>query len=340
MATTSKSTLKKALAQTDSIDPCGLSPYVALHLAGLDHIHVHRTGSISFVHTDGAPDITDAGWVFAHYGHLVDCLRCLESDEVEVVTLPTGGVVVRTANSQYTTELRVHSVPRACTGFKRHAPGPVFKAMDLAWLAGFDASAIPAGMQPIIAADKLIIVSTPGTIRWQTLHDPEVPAHPRLSFLKAISGLTLGMIELTHAGFYHAMVDGMHIYTAAHRSTDALDMTLLGPAIPESVVLPAPRFVQALRQALQVAPDGTMVKVTAKAGVTATDAYGNVDRFSLGNTPAFPSFAISKTTAKLLADSLGQSSEAEAPLVSLQGHPDLLRITRGVCEVNFRCQLI
>ena len=57
MAITSKSTLKKALALTESIDPCGLSPYVGLHLSGLDHNHVFRTGSISFVHTDGAPSV-------------------------------------------------------------------------------------------------------------------------------------------------------------------------------------------------------------------------------------------------------------------------------------------
>lgn len=338
MAITAKSTLKKALAQTDAADDYGRSPYVALHL-GMDHIHVYRTGSISFAHTDGAPPLSDPKWVYVSHAHLSECLKCLDSDDVEVDTLVNGAVILKTANTTYMTELRVHTTRRENSGFKTHTPGDTYLSLDPKWLGGLDSRFIPTGSVPVVVKDHLLVSTSSGSLRWGLLSDPGVPSHPRLSFLRAVSNTDDAMMELTRAGFYHTLVDGMHLYTASHQTTAMVDALGLGPAAPDvSVVLPAQRLVAAIRQAMAVAAEGVPLTFSAKAGILVRDSYGNSDRFSLGDTGAFRTFSVHQGPAKFMVEALSQTPEAEAIYTHVQGHPEHIRITRGRCEVNIHIQ--
>ena len=336
MALTQKSSLKKALSQADNIDPAGLSPFVALHLRGLDHIHIHRTSAVGFVETLNAPSFQDPGWVFVSHGHLQSCLKCIESEEVEVSVLSHGGVSVRSVNSVFETELRVHTVDRSRSGMKVHNPGNQFITLSSEWLSGFDIRPFKVAASPVVHMDKLLILTMSGIVVWTTTYDPSVPSSPRESFLKTISGMTQGVLELTENGFYKAVVDGMHVCTLASRSAFPLKDTALADSAPGGVDLPGRRLVQALASALtQVAPNATIL-LSPKSGVTTIDIYGNPSRFSLGDIPTFNPIHLTPGTAEMLVGALSQTPDEIATLSQPIGRNDWFRITRGICSVSFR----
>lgn len=336
MTTTSKSTLRSVLGQTELIDPHGLSPFVALHLGEADRVHVRRTGAIGYVETDDAPPLADDGWTFVAFTHLQDCLRFIESDDVEIGVLPHGGVSLRAVASTFDTELRVHTVPRNRSGFKAHNPGAGYVTLDPAWLGGLNVKPFSLSTQPVLDGPKIILMTASGLLVWQATYDPGVPSYPRESFLKAVSGMTEGTLELTENGFYHAHIGSMHIYTAGHQLRSLATGQLNGLANDEAVELPAGRLVQALKAATALAATGASVQINPRTGVTTKDQYSNPARFSLGDVQPFPGLAVSVKTAKFLADALEQPNDEQVSLAQVVGAPDIFRFTRGVCEATVR----
>lgn len=336
MTTTSKSTLRSVLGQTELIDPYGLSPFVALHLGEADRVHVRRTGAIGYIETDDAPPLSDEGWTFVAFAHLQDCLRVIESDDVEITVLGHGGVSLRAVAATFDTELRVHTVTRNRSGFKAHNPGAGYVTLDPAWLGGLNVKPFTLSVQPIVEGQRVIMMTASGALVWQTTYDPQVPSHPRESFLKAVSGMTEGTLELTENGFYHAHLGAVHIYTAGHQRNSLAVGPLLAPAQGEVVELPAGRLVQALKSATALAAQGASVQINPRTGVTTKDPYSNPARFSLGDVQPFPGLAVSGKAAKFLADALEQTSDAGVALTGVSGAADLFRFTRGACEVTVR----
>ena len=336
MSLAPKVSLKKALSQTENIDPLGLSPFIALHLQGLDHIHLHRTSAVGFVETVGAPDPQDPGWVFVSHNHLQDCLRCIESIDVEVVVLPHGGVLIRSVNSAFETELRVHTVERSRAAMRRHNPGPTFVPLAPEWLSGFDIRKFNLVTPPVVYQDKLLMRVSSGLIAWTSVYSPDVPSSPRESFLRAIAGMTQGTLELTDLGFYRAVVDGMHICTASHRSDYPSKDMVLATVQAGGVNLPGGRLVQALSSGLTMASTNSTILLSPKSGVTTRDDYGNPGRWSLGDVGAFDPVNLTLGTARMLVDALGQVSDEFAVLDRIGGCSDWFRLTRGPCAVSFR----
>ena len=336
MTTTAKASLRSLLSQTELIDPLGLSPFVALHLGESDRVHVWRTGAIGYMETDEAPSQGDPGWTFVAYGHLQDCLRVIESDEVEVTLLAHGGVQLRSVAGAFDTELRVHTVPRQRSGFKVHTPGDSFQVLDPSWLSGLNVKPFTLAVPPIVDGARVVLITTSGAVVWTSPFDPGIPSSPRESFLKAVSGMGEGMLELTERGFFHARLGGLHIYTAGHQTPLLAGAALLGSADDGQVPLPASRLVQALKAACALAAQGTSIQVNPRTGVTTRDSYANPARFSLGEVEPFPPMSLSVKTAKLLADALEQTSDESAMLTTVLGQPDIFRLTRGSCEVSFK----
>lgn len=335
MAVSAKLSLRKALAQSDLIDPLGLSPFVALHLGEPDRIHVRRTGAVGFVETLEAPALDDTGWVFVSFSHLQDCLRVIETDEIEVMSLPHGGTLLRSASSDYQTELQVHTVDRSRSGFKRHTAGETFQALEPNWLGGLNVKPFTLSQAPTVVGDILTLPTHSGTITWTNTYAPGLPSHPRESFLKAVSGLDKCPMELTVNGFYRAQLDEVNLYIASHQAL-AAPGPLLGPVEDGDVALPAGRLLLALDKAAGHAAPGASIKVSPRIGVHTRDIYSNPSTWSLGDTEPFPAITFSPKTAKLLVDALGQAEGESITLVRIAGYRDLFRVTRGGCSVSFR----
>ena len=332
MALANRISLRKALDQTEFLDQVGLTPFVALHLGGMDHVHVYRSSSVGFVETEGAPDIQDPGWCFVLLSHLKDCLRCIDGDQVEVVVVQGGGVMVRSVNAEFDTDLRVHTVNRVSTGTKRHTPGASLVQMDAGWLQGLDIRSLTLAAPPVLQKDQLTLMTASGLVRWATSYDANLPAAPRESFLRAVSALPQGAaLQFTEREFFDARVDGMHYCTAGHRAPVIYAQTEKVPA--QTTPLPAGRVIQALRQALTLAATGTPVQLGPR-GVISRDLYGNAARFSLGDTGVFPTLNLTAQTARLLAEALGQAP-GESVLMGDLGD-NWFRAARGACEVSFR----
>ena len=332
MALATRSSLRKSLDQTEFLDPVGLTPFVALHLGGLDHVHVYRSSAVGFVETEGAPDIQDPGWRFVLLSHLKDCLRVIDGDQVEVVVVQGGGVMVRSVNTEFDTELRVHTVARVHTGTTRHDPGAYLVEVDTGWLQGLDVRSLTLVAPPVLHENHLTLMTPSGIVQWGTSYDANLPASPRESFLKAVSAMPeSGVIQFTKREFFDARVDGMHYCTAGHRAPVTYAMTAKTPQ--HSVPLPASRTIQALRQALTLAATGTPIQLSPR-GVTSRDLYGNPARFSLGDTEAFPALNLTAATAKMLTDTLGQTQGESVLVGSLE--ENWFRASRGACEVSFR----
>lgn len=335
MAVSAKLSLRKALAQSDLIDPLGLSPFVALHLAEPDRIHVRRTGAVGFVETLEAPSLDDPGWVFVSFAHLQDCLRVIETDEIEILTLAHGGTLLRSASSDYQTELQVHTVDRSRSGFKRHTAGDIFQVLEPNWLGGLNVRPFTLAQAPTVIRETLILPTHSGTIAWTNTYAPGLPSHPRESFLKAVSSLDKCVMELTVNGFYRAQLDEVNLFIASHQAVIAPG-PLQGPVEDGDVELPAGRFILALDKAAGHAAPGASIKVSPRVGVSTKDIYSNPSTWSLGDTDPFPAITFSPKTARLLVDALGQAEGEKLTLVRIAGYRDLFRVTRGGCSVSFR----
>lgn len=335
MAVSAKHSLRKALAQSDLIDPLGLSPFVALHLAEADRIHVRRTGAVGFVETLEAPPLEDPGWVFVSFSHLQDCLKVIETDEVEIMVLPHGGTLLRSAAGAYQTELQVHTVDRSRSGFKRHVAGQTFVTLDPSWIGGLNLKPFALSQAPVILQDTLLLPTHSGVLTWTLPYAPDLPSHPRESFLKAISGVEKCGMELTVNGFFRAQLDEVNLYIASHQAA-IIPGPLQGPVEDGDVNLPASRLILALDKAAGHAAPGASVKISPRIGVSTKDTYGNPSTWSLGDTEPFPAISISPKAAQLLVDALGQAQGETISLVRIAGYRDLFRVTRGGCTVSFR----
>ena len=295
---------------------------------------------MGFVATAGAPELDDPGWIFVSYAHLQGSLQYVDSEKIEVLTMPGGGTLLRTFESAFETELRVHTVSRRQCGFKQHNPGASFIVMKPEWLGGFNARPFPLLTAPALEGTKLVLQTLAGLVTFELPYDAALTAHPREALLKAISGADLDLLELMESGFYHALIEGVHVYICGHLSTAALQSQLLGKAHEDSVVLPATRFIQAVEAGTNLAAPNSPVTIGARLGVTVKNAYGNTDRFSLGTTEPFPDFALSTKATKVIVDALKQTKDEEVHLRRLVGHPDVIRLTRGAVEVSQRILVV
>lgn len=334
MAQIPKSLLRKSLSVTELVDPQGLTPYVAIHLGERGKCHVRRTGAIGFVATIGAPGLSDPGWLYVGYAHLQDSLKYIESDDVNIIVAPNGGVVLSSVNATFDTEMHIHTVARGHSAFRSHDTGEVLMDLDPAWLRGLDTRDFPISVPPGILKDSLVLQTPYGVVQWRTTYDPATPSSPRASFLKAVSAYPEGVqLALTHRGYYRARLGDMELFTGGHQHPFTA-IPLLGPALP-GADLPAARLVQSLKFACGIAGPSASIQVSAKLGVTTRDAHGLPARFSLGETPAFPTATLSAKTAKLIVDAIGQDVAESASLHRLGGQVDKARMLRGDCSVSF-----
>lgn len=336
MAQVSKSLLKKSLTATELVDPQGLTPYVAVHLGEHGVCHVRRTSAIGYLETQGAPAASDPGWAYVGYAHIQECLKYIEGEEVRLSLASNGRVVMTSVDATFDTELHIHTVNRDHSAFRNHVPGEALTEVDPAWLRGLNVKNLPLTLPPVILGASIVLPTPYGVVAWETTYDPKVPSSPRASFLRAVSAHPDGVpITLTQRGYYRAVLEGgLEIYTGGHQSQN-LPAPLLGPPHPGGISLPANRTVQSLRFACGVAGPSASIHVSAKLGVTTRDDHGLPARFSLGDTPVFPTVVLSSKAAKLLVDSLEQDLAEEVTLQWLAGHTDKARMTRGGCSVSF-----
>jgi hypothetical protein len=333
MAVVSKSLLRKALDTTELVDPQGLTPFVALHLQGEPGtMHIRRTGAVGYVESEDAPPMEDTGWSYVSFGHLKEGLKFIESDDVEIVILGNGGVQLRAVGANYETEIRVHTVDRARSAFKKHTPGACFISVEPTWLRGLNTKPFVLACPPVILEHELVLLTQVGVIRWATSYDAGLPSFPRESFLKAISGLQEGILELSESGYYRAVIDGLNVYTGGHRST--FPGSIQGE--PDTgVELPANRLLLSLKNAAVHSSPTSQVNLSSKLGITAKDLYNLTSRWSMGDLPAFPTIGFSPKVAKLLTDALEQEKGEVITFHRIHGHPDKIRLVREGCSVTF-----
>lgn len=337
MSVIPKVTLRKILSQTELVDPQGITPFVALHLGRCDNVHVRRTSAVGYVETVGAPPQGDSRWVYVSYQHVQDCLRFIDSEEVELSLLSNGGLVLKAANSPFETDLRVHTVDSSRSGFKRHDPGGSFKAIDPSWLGGFSVKPLNVSAPPVIAGNKLILVTPAGVVMVSLGQTDPLPTNPRASFLKAISGVVEGVMDLSDNGFFRFSSDGVTVVTAGHQGHAAASLTqmLLSPSSGPALRFPGPRIIHAMKAVAALAHPLALVQMSPRTGISSKDGFGNPCRFGLGDVPAFNSISMSNKTSQLIAEALGQIESEAVSLAFLGGPSGSYRMRRGSCYVVF-----
>ena len=331
MTVVSKAALRRSLDHTRVLDTQAASPYVGLHL-GDGQIHVRRTANSGFVETEGAPDPTDPGWVFPGLLHLLECLRYMESDSVDILRLNTGSLMIRSVNTAFESELRVHTVTRANAVFKIHDPGDPYKDVEIAWLRGLDVKRLPLVAAPVIAGTKLVLITNTGTISWDTEVDPELPAHPREAFLRVLGDTTTGMMTLTTHGYFATCFDGMVFVIAGHQTPLHLPVPS-SDGLQRVAAMAAERLVQALRNVSSLAAVGAPITMSPRGGLQTRNTYGQPVRFGLGDLSPFIPFDIYSATAKTVADALDQAKGDEVNLFRVPSAQDRIVFERGNCTV-------
>ncbi len=333
MTVVPKAALRRNLSYAEYLDSQTAGPYVGLHLGEPGKVHIRRTAPTGYIETDGAPDPDDPSWIFASLPHLQDCLRYIDTESIDIIRMTKGHLLLRTVNTPYESELRVHVVDRAHSGHKVHNPGEVFRTTDVEWLRGLNIKPFPLAAPPIIQGQHVVLATTMGTVVWDTEVDPDLPSSPRGTFLRAVSDVSSGAFFLTEHGYFAVVFNDMVFCIAGHQTKLMCPLPSVQGAT-RLTTMNALRAVTALRSASGLAAQGAPITVTPKGGVVTRNAYGQPVRFGLGDVSAFMPFDIYERTAKMIADALDQAVGDEVTLYRLPSSHDRLMFTRGNCTVS------
>lgn len=332
MTVVPKATFRRSLSYAELLDSQNGGPYVGLHLGEPGKVHVRRTAPTGYVETDGAPSSSDTGWVFAGLPHLLECLKFIESEAVDVVKLTSGAVLLRSVNSPFESELRVHTVNRACSGFKVHDPGLAYKEIGVEWLRGLNIKQFTLAVPPSIEGTKLVLQTPSGTIFWETEIDPGLPSSPRDTFLRALGDLGDGIFTLTTNGYFAACFNEMTFVIAGHNYRYRAPIPNPEHSTRLATV-PAGRLIYALKSASTLAAPGSPITLSPRGGVVTRNGYGQPVRFGIGDLPPFMPFDLFERTGKLLADALEQTQGDDISMFRLPSSQDHILFVRGNCTV-------
>ena len=332
MTVTSKALLRRSLTYTKLLDTDAVGPYVGIHLGDPGRVHLRRTSASGYVETDSAPAFNDPGWAYASLAHMLDCLGYIDSEAVDVFRLNTGSLMLRTVNAAFESELRVHTVSHANSGFKLHTLGGFFSATDVSWLRHLDVKPFPLAMPPTMIGNQLALVTSCGTVYWETEDNPGWPSSPRESFLRALSDVDNGSFTLTDLGYFAVGYHDMVFVIAGHNTTTHQAVPTLNGA-QRLATVQAGRMVQALQNIGSLAQEGTPITVTPRGGLIGRNKYSQPVRFGLGDLSPFFPFDIYPRSAKLIADALGQTPGDEIHIHSVPGITGRVLFSRGTCIV-------
>jgi len=328
-----KSTIIQTLFAVDKFDATA-SPFIALCLA---NANVYRSSSFGFISSKGM--IVDKTSVFVSLGHLYDCLKAMPEDKVELEVDATGVLCVRSIESPFESELRVHTLPAseiAKAGMKRHELGKFSAVLKPELFQGFNSKPFPVAAPPILLNGKLLLSTPYGIVMWQgppALSD--VKLHPRDSFLRFISG-GVEEVYITDTGYWGASNGPLISFLSGHNLSTNLHQAynIPGEKVAE---FPAKRLVAVLAAAASLCDSSKKVEITPDKGVVTYNSFGNPQEFHLGPQKGWTAFAVFAQAAKLVADALAQTNEEIAVLyrVEQKSYPTM-RLTRGPWEVNFK----
>lgn len=332
MSIVNKENILKTLATVDKFD-AQASPFIALRL---NDAKVYRSSSFGFVASKDM--IVDKTSVFVSLNHLHECLKAMPEDKVELELDTQGCLLVKSIESPFDSELRVHTIPPgevALRGMKQHALGKFSGILKPEAFRGFNSKSFPVAAPPLLVNGKLLLSTPYGIIMWQ---GPDalagVKLHPRESFLKFVSG-GIEEVYLTDTGYWGASNGPLLIFLSGHNLSANLHDTYNVPG--EKVTeFPAKRLVEVLGAAASLCDTSKKVEFDPNKGIVTRNAFGNPQEFSVGPQKGWDAFSIFGQAAKLLYDALSQTNEEIAVLYRVEQSYPTMRLTRGPWEVNFK----
>ena len=312
-------------------------PYVAIQFTVGGTPLFHRLSSFGFIQSrDFDPMLVRH---FVSFFHLQDCLKA-SAEDLEFSVSQGGIVCIESVDGPYHNLLHVHTVREASTGIKYHIIGePAQERLDPAAFSGIDVSMFDLAQQPCLADERLVLGTLSGVVKWRVPDSiKHVFLYPRKSFLRLACGGKAEELSLSEKGYWVMSKDGALGCFASHTMGDALHQVFNVPGT-EVARLDAIRLVHALKGVSVLCGDTDKVYVGPVRGISCRDRFGNEATFSLGiEADGWPEFGVMGSTARLMADALGQSQEKEAVLYSIvprSGGP-AMRMARGLFQVDFR----
>ena len=333
MSIVNKENILKTLSAVDKFDITA-SPFIALRLSDAS---VYLSSQFGFI---ASKDMhVDHTSVFVSLGHLYDCLKAMPEDKVELELDPNGILLVRSIESPFESELRVHTIPStevARAGMKRHELGKVAGNLKPEAFRGFNSKPFQVEAPPLIVDGKILLSTPHGIIMWQGPDELRgLKLHPRASFLRFVSGGIEG-VSLTDTGYWGASNGPLIMYLSGHNLSSNLHQAynIPGEKVAE---FPAHRLVSVLGGAATLCDASKKVAITPDKGVVTYNSFGNPQEFHVGPQKGWNAFSIFGPAAKLIFDALSQTNEELAVLyrVEQKSYPTM-RLTRGPWEVNFK----
>lgn len=327
-----KELILKTLAVVDKFDTSA-SPFVALRLTDAK---VYRSSSFGFIMSKEM--LVDRNSAYVSIDHLTDCLRAMPEDKVELALDQTSAVLVKSIDSQFDSELRVHTMPAADvakSGMKSHNLGNYTGTLKPEVFRGFNVRPFAVASPPLISGGKILLSCTNAIVMWQ---GPDALAglkmHPRESFLRFISG-GIEEVSLTDTGYWGATNGPLVMFISGHNTSSNLHAAYNVPGTPVAE-FPAARLVAALGAAAKLTDNQKKVEIHPDKGVVARNSYGDAQTFGLGGQVGWSAFSLFGQAAKIIYDALSQTNEEIAVLSKVEQSFPTMRLTRGPWEVNFK----
>jgi hypothetical protein len=330
MTVMSKAVLLKNLGYTDVLSASNVGPFVGIHLG--EQVHLRRTSDRGYIETLDAPPLDDPKWIYVSLPHLKESLRFIEGDQVDLIVMTSGVLMLRGVNSVFDTELRVYTVSKAHSGFKVHHPGPEVARIEPGWLCGLNVRPFTLSMSPVVEGDRLVLATQGGIIVWQTAFNPELTASPREAFLKALVNSTDPII-LTKEGWFSTQSDGMATFVASHNAVFPLPIPTAEGAV-RMTEISTKRLIFALTSATRLAAPSSPITLAPRHGVIARNDFNQPIRFGLGELSPFVPLDLSQASAKTIADALSQAEGDEVTLYRLASAHDRLLFSLGNCLIQ------
>lgn len=311
------------------------SSYLALEWspAGIAFAATCPLGYVRSSTFEGSPNPTIASHVSLH-----KCLTdFIVGDEVTLDLDRSRHLWMRSCDNP-SDEVRVTTVLEPVSWKIRHTVGKIEREFDPALFLDIEVKKFEFHDQPVLKGSRLMIPTVSGIIFRDGLVIATAFPYPRDVFLRAICGRKLDRLSLTSLGYWSATFEGMDLVIAGHRTGDSLFETCNVAAGDKIVSLPARLVEEGLEKAGLWAGDQNSVLFDSASGhITTLDAKNYRGRFSLGVQGGWPSFAISRASARTVAAAIRQAQGELVDIVA--GGPDRVRFRRGLWEVNVKSKV-
>lgn len=295
----------------------------------------HRSSAHGFIQTKDF-DLNQLGSsVFASLANLKDLLNA-SADTMEMVADVTGQLRLASLD-EFPIRLQVFTVRKQAAGVKEHVLGnPNFIRYSGDIFKGLDIRPFKPLEFPTLLDGRLLVNTISGTLVW-TGPDAlkSVRLQPRESFLRFISGGSIGEFLVSQQGYWIAEKDGLMCALYGHNTPTEL-LTLHTLPGTELTRFDASRLVSSLSLVSSLTSDTDKVEINPKEGIVCRDKYTNPQIFPSGaTTTTWPKATIFGRTVKFIVDALSQTNEDEVVLYSVPLRNPTYRIARGPFEVNF-----